>query len=606
MDAEQGRVEAIKNKMKRPAYFDDNPVLSSLPYYLIDFCVEQDYSAYTWQEHATWRYIMRKNYNYLGKVAHQSYIEGLKKTGIPVEYIPDIKIMNKILGKIGWGCVVVDGFIPPGAFMEFQAYRVLPIAVTMRQINQIEYTPSPDIVHEAAGHAPIIADPDYAEYLQMFGEVGSRAFMTKHDWDLYEAIRHLSLLKEDIHSKPEEIEAAEREVLRLQAKVTEPSELSLLRNLHWWTVEYGLIGTVEEPRIYGAGLLSSIGESKHCMTQAVKKYPYSLDAMKFSFDITTMQPQLFVTPDFNHLKSVLNRFTERMAYKRGGLYGVETAIKSGKVATLLLDSGLQITSVFTEVIEHNGYPLIVRASEPTQIGFNNSEIHSKEMHKEGFTFFLDIYGEFVNREFREGESINIKTTTGIAVSGIVKELLRINGKPLLVRLHEAEVSYNGKVIFQKAWGIFDMPLATEIKSAYPGCADPLRYGFRYQLPSEKTHERKYNEKQRKLFSLYLRVRQIREGNEPIHQLKDIMKKIEKEYPEEWLLPLEIYEMYYYHEPQDSFTKYLEDYLKKKAKEDESVSRVINDGIELAKSGFPLTHFFGIENKVALRVSATIA
>jgi phenylalanine-4-hydroxylase len=58
----------------------------------------------------------------------------------------------------------------------------------------------------------------------------------------------------------------------------ELSEMAQIRNLHWWTVEYGLIGTVENPKIYGAGLLSSIGESAHCMTPEVTKIPYDISA----------------------------------------------------------------------------------------------------------------------------------------------------------------------------------------------------------------------------------------------------------------------------------------------------------------------------------------
>ena len=76
--------------------------------------------------------------------------------------------MNRILKEIGWAAVAVDGFIPPNAFMEFQAYKVLVIASDIRQLENIEYTPAPDIIHEAAGHAPIIANPDYAEYLTTF------------------------------------------------------------------------------------------------------------------------------------------------------------------------------------------------------------------------------------------------------------------------------------------------------------------------------------------------------------------------------------------------------------------------------------------------------
>ena len=104
----------------------------------------------------------------------QNQVEGLKKTGIEIENIPSMYGMNRILKEIGWAAVAVDGFIPPNAFMEFQAYNTLVIASDIRTIDHIEYTPAPDIIHEAAGHAPIIANPEYAEYLRYFGEIGSR------------------------------------------------------------------------------------------------------------------------------------------------------------------------------------------------------------------------------------------------------------------------------------------------------------------------------------------------------------------------------------------------------------------------------------------------
>src|SRR3972149_3075871 len=141
----------------------DNQALRSLPHHLMQFIVAQQYQRYTPIDHAVWRYVMRQNFNFLKDNAHPAYVEGLKKTGISIEKIPSIVEMNEILDKIGWAAVTVDGFIPPAAFMEYQAYKVLVIAADMRQINHIEYTPAPDIIHEAAGHAPIIADPEYPQ-----------------------------------------------------------------------------------------------------------------------------------------------------------------------------------------------------------------------------------------------------------------------------------------------------------------------------------------------------------------------------------------------------------------------------------------------------------
>ncbi|MFN2475731.1 MAG: aromatic amino acid hydroxylase, partial [Chthoniobacterales bacterium] len=208
-----------------------NAAVAALPKHLLQFAVDQRYDDYTSIDHAVWRFIMRQNMFFLKEYAHKLYFQGLLETGISFDRIPRIEEMNEILAKIGWGAVAVDGFIPPAAFMEFQAYRVLVIACDMRQINHIEYTPAPDIVHEAAGHAPIIVDREYADYLQRFGEVGAKAMSSKKDFELYEAIRHLSILKEQPNPNAEELAHATKLVEQRQADLGDPSEMALLSRL---------------------------------------------------------------------------------------------------------------------------------------------------------------------------------------------------------------------------------------------------------------------------------------------------------------------------------------------------------------------------------------
>src|SRR5436305_4347072 len=324
-------------------YSTTNEAVRSLPKHLLQFAVDQRYDEYSSVDHAVWRFIMRQNIFFLREYAHKVYFQGLLNTGISFERIPRIEEMNDILAKIGWGAVAVDGFIPPAAFMEFQAYKVLVIVCDMRQIHHIEYTPAPDIVHEAAGPVPIIVDREYSNYLQRFGEIGAKAMSSKKDFELYQAIRHLSILKEQPNSDPKEIEEATKLVEHRQKTLGEPSEMALLSRLHWWTVEYGLIGTMENPKIYGAGLLSSIGESVSCLEPEVRKIPYSIDAINYAFDITTKQPQLFVCRDFEHLKDVLEEFASRMAYHVGGLEGINKAIECKNTATCEYLSGLQVS-----------------------------------------------------------------------------------------------------------------------------------------------------------------------------------------------------------------------------------------------------------------------
>ncbi|TFG79335.1 MAG: phenylalanine 4-monooxygenase, partial [Flavobacteriales bacterium] len=108
--------------------YESNPILDKLPKHLKQYIKPQNYGDYSPIDQAVWRYVMRKNVDYLSKVAHGSYMEGLQKTGISIDHIPNLYGMNRILKGIGWAAVAVDGFIPPSAFMEFQAYNVLVIA----------------------------------------------------------------------------------------------------------------------------------------------------------------------------------------------------------------------------------------------------------------------------------------------------------------------------------------------------------------------------------------------------------------------------------------------------------------------------------------------
>ena len=447
----------------------NNAAVASCPKHLLQFAVDQRYDEYTPVDHAVWRFIMRQNIFFLREYAHKVYFQGLLDTGISFERIPRIEEMNDILGGIGWGAVAVDGFIPPAAFMEFQAYTVLVIACDMRQIHHIEYTPAPDIVHEAAGHAPIIVDREYSNYLQRFGEVGAKAMSSKKDFELYEAIRHLSILKEQPNSDRKEVEEATRLVEYRQKNLGEPSEMALLSRLHWWTVEYGLIGTVENPKIYGAGLLSSIGESVSCLEPAVKKIPYSIDAMNQAFDITTKQPQLFVCRDFKHLKEVLEEFAAQMAYQVGDLEGINKAIECDNVTTCQYSSGLQATGVFDEVVvDKTGTPIYLHAKGPCALAFKDKELpgHGRGYHKEGFGSPIGNWkktstapealsdDELQKLGVVEGKKAKLEFASGVVVSGKVETILRGDNKLLLISFSNCSAKYGDRVLFDPAWGTY--------------------------------------------------------------------------------------------------------------------------------------------------------
>ncbi len=463
---------------------ESNPIIDRLPSHLKQFIVEQSSSNYTPQDQAVWRYVMRQNVNYLPKVAHGSYLEGLKKTGIDINQIPEMYGMNRILKEIGWAAVAVDGFIPPSAFMEFQAYKVLVIAADIRTINHIEYTPAPDIIHESAGHAPIIADAQYAEYLRFFGEIGAKALSSAKDYELYEAIRHLSIIKENPNTSESEILKAEKSVATISANMGEPSEMSRIRNLHWWTVEYGLIGALENPKIYGAGLLSSIGESFSCLQDHINKIPYTIAAANQEFDITKQQPQLYVTPTFNTLTRVLNEFADTMALRKGGAYGVKLAVESLAVATAEYSSGIQICGNFSDYIEDkDGNLAYIQTKGPTMLAYYDKALvgHGKEYHAKGFGSPVGklkgykkpiekmSYNELREKGIETGSTINMEFESGVIIKGFLY-LLRKNryGNVIIMTFKDCTVSYNDKILFQPEWGLFDMAVGSTIHSVFNG------------------------------------------------------------------------------------------------------------------------------------------
>nr|WP_315250967.1 aromatic amino acid hydroxylase [uncultured Flavobacterium sp.] len=534
-----------------------NPLLDRLPKHLKQFIKPQDYSDYTPINQAVWRYVMRKNVDYLSKVAHSSYLEGLKKTGIEVNNIPSMYGMNRILSEIGWAAVAVDGFIPPNAFMEFQAYNVLVIASDIRQLEHIEYTPAPDIIHEGAGHAPIIANPEYAEYLRRFGEIGCKAISSHKDYEMYEAIRLLSILKEAEGTPQSEIEAAEKAVEDLQNNMGELSEMAQIRNLHWWTVEYGLIGTLENPKIYGAGLLSSIGESAWCMTDNVKKIPYDFSAVNQSFDITKLQPQLYVTPDFAYLSLILEEFANTMALRTGGLSGVEKLIHSKALGTVELSTGLQISGVFTNVIEENGKPIYFQTTGKTALSYREKELvgHGTSTHPEGFGSpigklkginlaiedmsprDLKAYGVY------EGETATLEFEGDIKVVGeIITGKRNLHGEIILICFKNCTVTHGDTVLFKPEWGNYDMAVGKKLVSAFSGPADVSSFDLISHVPSSKTIKAKQTAERDDLEVLYQTVRSIRESNDTTTSLEPIFIKLQENHPNDWLLSIELVEL----------------------------------------------------------------
>ncbi len=477
-------------------------IINGLPVHLRPFVAHQSTDQYTPRDHAVWRFLMYRLRAQLADSAHPVYLEGLERTGISTDHVPSIDEMNQALQQLGWQAVVVDGFIPPAIFMEFQARRILVIALDMRSVEHVLYTPAPDIVHESAGHAPFLVDIDYAEFLQRFGEVGMRAIANQHDHDLYAAVRALSIIKESPDATPDAIAAAEAELTALAQAPVEPSEAALLTRLHWWTVEYGLVGNLENYRLFGAGLLSSLGESAHCLDDnKVKKVPLTVDAVRQAYDITSEQPQLFVTDSCRHLSQVLEEFAEGMAFRNGGGDSLQKAIDAGTVCTAELDSGLQISGRFTAMrLNAVGTPIFLQTTGPTQLAHRDQELlgHHIDHHPHGFSSplggvrgfsrSLSEYSvdELANLGIRRGQIVTLPFLSGIVVHGRLNSILREDQRNLILSFSDCTVTDpDQQLLFEPSWGVFDMAVGAHITSVFGGAADKARYPL-FEAPAS-TH-----------------------------------------------------------------------------------------------------------------------
>ena len=296
-----------------------------------------------------------------------------------------------------------------------------------------------------------------------------------------------------------------------------PSEMALIRNLHWWTVEYGLIGTVENPKLYGAGLLSSIGGSTWCLTDQVEKLPYSIEAAHTSFDITKPQPQLFVTPNFAFLSQVLEDFANTMVLRKGGLDGVQKLIDSKDLGTIELSTGLQISGNFDKVIAHDGKPVYIQTSGPTALAFRDKELigHGVEKHAEGFgtpigklkgiNLAIEDMGPRDLKAYNifEGETITLEFEGDIKLTGkIITGTRNLQGKILLVTFEHCKVTHKKKVIFESNSGTYSMAVGQAVVSAFNGPADLNSFDLVSHELSKTPGDDQKTEEQQRLEVLY--------------------------------------------------------------------------------------------------------
>ncbi len=510
-----------------------------IPHNLKQYVVEQDYAQYTEVDHAVWRFVLLQTYQRLQHTAHPAYREGLAQTGISVERIPRIAQMSECLERFGWHAVCVDGFIPPRAFQAFQAASILPIAADIRTKDHLVYTPAPDIIHEAAGHAPILPAAEYAAYLRAIGEVGKKAFSSPGDGRVDAAIFELSEVKETRGARPELLAAAEARLMTALSAVGATSEASRLSRLYWWTAEYGLLGTPSDYRLYGAGLLSSLWESHACHEPAVRKLPLSAACVEQGYDITRTQPQLFVARDFQHLFAVLAEVDASLSYRVGGDAALAAALHSEELATLHFGHERFVTGELRAASGNTASGLLSFRGR-VGVGTQGRLEHTFEAGSAGYHLPFGALSDGAEPPSlgAPGSRVSLRFASGAELSGILAEKAQdARGRLASARLTDYRLS-SERAGFSEHGAAYVWHALPAFVTAHAGASDPA---FFPEAPASQLRvpkPRSLEQRERALLALYERaISAFREqlGSAAVPAFCAVHAELSRSFPDEWLL-----------------------------------------------------------------------
>jgi phenylalanine-4-hydroxylase len=330
------------------------------------------------------------------------------------------------------------------------------------------------------------------------------------------------------------------------------------------------------------------------MTDNVKKIPYDISAANQSFDITKPQPQLYVTPDFAYLSLVLEEFANKMALRTGGLSSIKKLIQSNALGTIELSTGIQISGVFTNIIENQGKPVYIQTTGKTALSYRGKELvgHGTEYHAEGFGSPIGklkginlAIEDMSPRDLRaydlyEGEKITLEFEGNIIVSGeIITGSRNLRGEIITISFRNCTVTHEDHVLFQPEWGIYDMAIGKKVVSAFSGPADVNSFDMITHVPSSHTIKSKKSQAREELEQLYQEVRTLREGQSINRSLAQIFEIVKNNHTNDWLLCVEIAELLQKNNQQELIPQVVNHLVQLKQNRP-TVAHLITGGLEL--------------------------
>jgi phenylalanine-4-hydroxylase len=238
------------------------------------YIIQQDYAAYSEEQHGTWAELVDHVFPELEKHAAHEYLEGFEIIGLQRDRLPNLaSVSARLAPRTGWSSTPVSGFLPAPAFFEMLGTRCFPTTTWLRGRESLEYTPEPDIFHDVFGHVPMHAHPVFANFLEHYG--------------------------------------------RVCASVSDPAVLEKLGRIFWYTVEFGLIRERGKIKIYGSGLISSRGECRNVVDGHCAVREFALDeVLNTPVKVDELHKLLFAVSSFEQIYESMQEAERRAANGR--------------------------------------------------------------------------------------------------------------------------------------------------------------------------------------------------------------------------------------------------------------------------------------------------
>jgi phenylalanine-4-hydroxylase len=255
----------MESNMKRPDEVRQIPTLKDM---------KQLYENYSTEDQQVWQLLYERQIDNLPAAATQEFLKGLQLVKFKPEAIPDFEAVNIILKPItGWQLVAVEGIVDDALFFELMSNQKFPATTWLRKLSELDYLEEPDMFHDVFGHVPLLTNNKITKFLQVLSQIGHKY-------------------------------------------VGNPVAVDLLSRIYWFTIEFGLIREQGQLRIYGAGILSSVGETNYSLSNQPQHFAYNVDQiLDTPYRKDTFQDRYFVIDSFDQLLDSVDEIKAKLDAK---------------------------------------------------------------------------------------------------------------------------------------------------------------------------------------------------------------------------------------------------------------------------------------------------